>query len=112
MKSLLMWVLHCLGYSAIVVSAAPGIRSGPAGEVTTAIVIALAMIPLLLHLAQRNGKLWSVWHMYAFVGLMAGATWGVRMFDPPRWIAWSIPALVLLFGLTQTIRHQRKQKHG
>lgn len=113
MKRLLMWVLHFLCFMAIVASAAQGIRSGPAGEVTTAIVIALAMLPFLLHLAQRDGRSWSVWHVYGFVGAMAGATAGVRFFDPPGWIAWMVPALVLLIGLTQTIRHyQRKQKHG
>jgi hypothetical protein len=51
----------------IVGFAAWNIESGFGGEVVMSMVIALAMLPILIDAAQRQGKPWPLWRMYGFV---------------------------------------------
>ena len=90
----MLYLIHILCFLAIVGVATWGIPSGAAGEVSSAIVIALAMQPFMIHYAARRGKTWSVWLMYASVALAAVGAVVTRAVGPtPVWLI-GVPPLI------------------
>ena len=106
----LVWMLHFLAFTAIVGVIAWGLESRDlAGEVAMSMVIALAMLPFLTHLAARDGKPWPAWRSYAFVSVMGVVTATLQYVHPSRWFL-VVPLIIGTYMTQKGRKHQRQQQ--